>query len=106
MSTINYSVIQYTDCLRERISYDIRVSLVDGRLPTKEQLAAVSKEILEWRGKRYKRIFVCFYLPGMELDAGAFATAHHNPDPEEVRIMMFHVPVSILSIIGLKGAKS
>ena len=106
MSTINYSVIQSTECLRERISFDVRVNLVDGRLPTKEQLAAVSKALREGMGKRYERMFVCFYLPGMVVDAGAFATAHYRPDPQEVRIMMFHVPVSILTTIGLKGAKS
>jgi len=80
------------------------VELVGGRLPTKEELAAISQQLLERKGKRYERMFVCFYLPGMDVDAGAFATAHYNPDPEEVHIMMFHVPVSILTEVGLKGA--
>tara|TARA_Y100001972_G_scaffold36162_1_gene44709 strand:+ start:10392 stop:10505 length:114 start_codon:yes stop_codon:yes gene_type:complete len=34
----------------------------------------------------YDRSFVVFYLPGMEVDAGGFATAHHNPDLKVVML--------------------
>jgi len=61
--------------------FDIRVSKIDGRYPTEEQLADISNHCKN-QEQETERTFVTFFLPGMKLDAGAWASAHHNPNLE------------------------
>lgn len=68
-----------------KVMFDVEVDLVDGRYPNEQELGAISMCLLA-REKRHDRTFVGFFLPGMRLNAGAFATAHHNPQME-VRIL-------------------
>ena len=70
-----------------KVSFDVRVDRVNGRLPTKEQLAAISNHLYA-KERKHDRTFVVFYLPGMKVNAGGFATAHHNPTLE-VRLLNF-----------------
>jgi hypothetical protein len=56
--------------------YDVEVDLVDGRLPTKAELGAISRQL---RSSRHRKTLVNFYLPGMSTSGGAYATAHHDP---------------------------
>jgi len=84
-SLIPHRIIKREDYLNYKVSYDIEVGVVGGRLPTADELAAISNN-LRSKEQKYERVFVCFYLPGMKVDTGAFATAHHNPTPEPVRI--------------------
>ncbi|MCK4871080.1 MAG: hypothetical protein KAS93_08225 [Gammaproteobacteria bacterium] len=51
--------------------------MVDGKLPNENFIAKLSKEIVR-KNRGFKTYFICFYLPDMKLDAGAFATGHHN----------------------------
>ena len=81
---INYEIIKRDKVPKFKESFDIRVGLVDGRLPNKEELAAISAKL---RNKSFDKTFVCFYLPGMVVDAGAFAIAHHDPDTRPVQII-------------------
>lgn len=60
-----------------KFSVDIEIDLVHGRLPSNQMIARESKKIVN-KYPGFKIYFVCFYLPGMKLDSGAFATAHHN----------------------------
>lgn len=90
MKLINYTVIKRDELGDMKLSYDIRVGLVNERLPTADELEAVSR-YLHRKEKRHDRTFVAFYLPGMEVGAGAFATAHHNPNLE-VNILEFMIP--------------
>lgn len=76
---IPYKIINREEFLDYKISFDIRVGRVNGKLPTEKQLADIS-HYLKSKEKPHKRTFVCFYLPDMEVGAGAWATAHHNPD--------------------------
>ena len=59
-----------------KMSYDVRVYLVDGRLPTEQELGVISRQLYS---SAHDRTFVSFYLPGMEPGAGSFASAHHKP---------------------------
>lgn len=63
---------------------EIRVDLVDGKLPTKQQLGAVSKYLVSQETEKRGGVFVAFLLPGMKSGEGCFATAHHNPDMKVV----------------------
>lgn len=87
---IDFTVIKREEFLDYKVSYDVRVGLADGRLPTKEELAAVSR-YLHSKEKKHERTFVSFYLPGMKVDAGAFATAHYNPTLE-VKVLEHMIP--------------
>ena len=87
---IDYTVINRNELGNIKLSYDLRVDLVNGRLPTADELEAVSR-YLHRKEKRHDRTFVTFYLPGMEVGAGAFATAHHDPNLE-VSILEFMIP--------------
>ena len=61
-----------------KFSIDVEIDLVHGELPSNQMIARESNKIANaYPG--FKAYFICFYLPGMKLDAGAFATAHHNP---------------------------
>ncbi len=78
------TVIPYTVISREQsgaslmergirsLSIDVRVSLVDGRRPNEGELGNIFSKL----GSCHDRISISFYLPGMEVGAGAFATAH------------------------------
>ena len=88
---IPYTVINREEFLDHKVSYDIMVDVVDGRLPTEDALAAISNS-LRSKEQKYERMFVCFYLPEMKVDAGAFATAHHKPTPEPATILWHWLP--------------
>lgn len=78
LSLIPYTVIERSERASVKVTYDVRVDLVDGRLPNESELAAVSRH-LHAQERPHERTFVSFYLPGMQPGAGAFATAHHDP---------------------------
>lgn len=87
---IPYTIIQSSEVLQYKKSFDVEVDLVNGRLPTEAQLASISNYLRNSAGV-HERTFVVFYLPGMVLDHGGFATAHHNPDLE-FKLLRFNVP--------------
>ena len=64
--------------LKIKFSIDVEINLVNGELPS---IQIISRESNKIAGAHpgFEVYFICFYLPGMKLDAGAFATAHHNP---------------------------
>ena len=78
------TVIPYTVISREQsgasltergirsLSIDVRVSLVDSRRPNEGELGNIFSKLNSY----HDRISISFYLPGMEVGAGAFATAH------------------------------
>jgi hypothetical protein len=81
--TLPYKVLKKESMGSVKASYDIQVDLVKEngkkRLPNEAELKAVSEEI-KAKEKNTQKVFVLFYLPGMKLDEGAFAKAHHDPD--------------------------
>lgn len=78
-SLIPYTIITRDEVQPFKVSFDIRVDLVDGRLPTAEELGAISM-FLYSQEKKHDRTFVAFFLPKMVPGMGAFATAHHDPE--------------------------
>ncbi len=79
-----------------KVSYDLEVYLVDGRLPTKDELAAISMRLVG--GLNQENKFVGFYLPGMKIDSGYFATGHHQPTLK-VEINDWALPDNYLALL-------
>lgn len=77
---IPYSVINRDTMGKIKLSYNLRIDLVDGRLPTADEIEVISRHLLEKEGRHYDKMFVVYYLPGMEVNAGGFATGHYYPD--------------------------
>lgn len=94
---IAHTVLQSSEFGAYKASFDVRVDLVDGRLPTEAELVAISNRLKESAGTR-ERTFVAFFLPGMILDTGAFATAHHNPRCQ-FRLLRHNVPEKYASFL-------
>jgi hypothetical protein len=84
---IPHHVLNRSELGTMKVALDIEVPLVEGRLPTADELGAVSRFLVS-RERKHDRSFVVFYLPGMKIGSGAYATAHHNPDME-VEILDF-----------------
>lgn len=48
---------------------------------TEDQIRKIAYEIrTSGDRKKYDPFFISYYLPGMEIDAGAYATSHFDPD--------------------------
>src|SRR5690554_1950194 len=72
-------VIQRSAVGAIKLSLDVEMPLVDGQLPTADQIGEVSAYLVSREGE-HEPTFVNIYLPGMKVGAGAYATAHHTPD--------------------------
>jgi hypothetical protein len=71
-----------------KLSLEIEVSLVNGRLPSKQELQAISNKVLKTQPNANMK-WVTFLLPKMKSGHGAYATDHRTPQPEGVKIMEF-----------------
>jgi hypothetical protein len=65
-----------------RRSLDVRLS----RRLTEEELEAVALDLRDRADSDFPRTFIVYYLPGMRVDAGGWATTHFDPTLE-VRIL-------------------
>lgn len=104
LELIPYEVVNRDDSPPFKVSYDIKVNAVNGRLPTKEELKHISNH-LRSQEEDYERMFVLFYLPGMKMDSGAYATAHHTPRLEGVRVHTSSVPKEFQHLIDPSAAE-
>jgi hypothetical protein len=78
----NYT-IERRDILGDiKLSFDIRLK----NKVSEEQLKQFALTLKGREHKPYERIFIFWYLQGMEIGAGAWATTHFNPNLE-VRIL-------------------
>jgi hypothetical protein len=71
---------QYT-IINEETLTDIK-TMIDIRLNSEvneETLYKIANELREDGRRKYQRVFICYYLQDMEVDAGAWATSHFNP---------------------------
>jgi len=66
--------------------FDFEVGLVDGRLPTEAELRAVAAPVIARWSRQVKRVFVSFWLPGMEYPGRPFAVAE---DTGEKRVIIY-----------------
>lgn len=74
-----YSIIKEEKMPPYKIAYDIRID----EKYSKAELELIRSEILEETGD-YERTFILFYLPGMEVDAGAWARGHSEDGGVEI----------------------
>lgn len=73
---VAYEVLNAETLANEKMSIDVVVS----RPIDEEQLSRVARIIHKaLKGISFKRVFMTWYLPGMEIDAGAWATTHFDP---------------------------
>ena len=71
-----YTVINQKVLLDHKRTLDIRLD----KGVSEDVLRSIALELRASDSKSYKRTFICYYLPGMQIGAGAWATTHINPD--------------------------
>jgi hypothetical protein len=99
---IDYKIIKRDEMGTAKKSFDLRVDLIDGRLPTKKELGDVSKH-LRSINTQYDRVFVSFFLPDMQPGDGAFAIAHHQPDKKmKVEVLDYMLPEKYRKLVTEK----
>ena len=75
-SNVSYSILKSDTFLNVKRSIDVRL-----KEPISESnLRQIALELKAKDPKDYERTFICYFLPGMELDKGAWATTHFNPN--------------------------
>lgn len=70
---IPYRLLKRSEPDASTLQFDVEVPLIDRQLPTQQQLATLVTR-LAGQERRDERLVVAFYLPGMILGAGGFAT--------------------------------
>ena len=79
---VAYSIISDNDYRDVRRSIDVRLD----KKVSAEALGTIARKLKNMEHKRYERTFIVYYLPYMEVGAGAWATSHFKPELE-VRIL-------------------
>ncbi len=75
---VNYTVIERTNLGNIKGSIDIRLE----KKVTKDFLQKLALKLREAEPRKYDRLFITYYLPGMTPGSGAWATSHFNPNLE------------------------
>ena len=81
-SSVKYSIINSVSIPRIKRSLDIRLY----QKVSEDALRDLAYKLKNQGPSNYERTFICYYLPDMVVDHGAWATTHFNPDLE-VRIL-------------------
>jgi len=81
---VSYTVIGTETVPHIKRSLDVRLN----KKVSEDVLRAIALELKSNDSNRYARTFIVYYLPGMTVDAGGWATSHFNPKLE-VRIQAF-----------------
>lgn len=79
---VNYTVIEKTNLGTVKGSIVIRLE----KKVTRDLLHKLALNLKEAQPRKYDRLFIEYYLPGMTPGSGAWATSHFNPTLE-VRIL-------------------
>lgn len=84
---LNHTLIKKNEFYNYRLSLDVMLPsenwVTDKEKPPKEELERLSRYLYKkYKGKKYDRVFICYYLLGMVVDNGAWASGHFNPDLE------------------------
>lgn len=77
-----YSIISDNDFRDVKRSIDVRLD----KKVSVEVLRTIARKLKNMERKKYERTFIAYYLPNMEVGAGAWATSHFDPELE-VRIL-------------------
>lgn len=77
---IKYSIISKNTLLNEKRSLEIRIN----KRVSKNVLRAIALKLKAQENRKYKRIFITYHLPNMEVNfyAGCWASTHFNPNLE------------------------
>ncbi len=73
---ITYSIIDSSTFLDYKRSLDVRLN----KKVSEAILRTIALKLKAQDLRHYERTFICYYLPDMEVDAGAWATTHFNPN--------------------------
>ncbi len=79
---VSYSIIDSSALPGIKRSVDVRLN----KKVSERILRAIARKLKSQDSRDYDRTFIAYYLPGMAVGAGAWATTHFNPDLE-VRIL-------------------
>lgn len=78
-----HNIIEKHTLPEVKCSLDVRIE----KPVSKSELERLAIQLYEeYDGSTFERMFVCYFLPGMELNAGVWASTHFNPDLD-VRIL-------------------
>ena len=83
---ITYEIINTYTFHDYKRSLDVRLN----KKVSEKTLRAIALKSKAQDSRNYERTFICYYLPDMEVGAGAWATTHFNPNLE-VKILGFTV---------------
>lgn len=75
---VDYQIIKDDTFLDYKRSVDVRVQ----KKISEEQLRTLALKLKAKNPNQFERTFICYYLPGMLVDSGAWATTHFNPELE------------------------
>ncbi len=75
---INYTVIEKSTLGSIKSSIDIRLE----QKVSKDFLQKLALKLRQEEPRKYDRLFITYYLPGMTPGSGAWATSHFNPNLE------------------------
>ena len=84
---VSYSVIATDNVPGIKRSLDVRLN----KEVSEETLRAIALKLKSNESQEYERTFIGYYLPGMTIDAGYWATTHFNPTLD-VRILGLSPP--------------
>jgi len=73
---VTYSIIDSDTFLDYKRSLDVRLN----KKVSEATLRTIALKLKAQDSRSYERTFICYYLPGMEVGAGAWATTHFNPN--------------------------
>lgn len=73
---VNYTIIDKSNMGNIKSSIDIRLE----KKVTKEFLHKLALNLRKLEPRKYDRLFISYYLSGMKLGSGAWATTHFNPN--------------------------
>jgi len=75
---VSYSIIDSSVLPGIKRSLDVRLN----KKVSERTLRAIALKLKSQDSRDYDRTFMTYYLPGMAVDAGAYATTHFDPDLE------------------------
>lgn len=81
-SDVTFSIIDSSTIPGIKRSLDVRLN----KKVSEHTLRAIALKLMAQDSRPYDRTFITYYLPGMTVGAGAWATTHFNPDLD-VRIL-------------------
>ena len=75
---VKYTVVEKSNLGSIKSSIDIRLE----KKVSKDFLQKLALKLRKAEPRKYDRMFITYYLPGMILGSGAWATSHFNPNLE------------------------